>query len=248
MEFTNVTINKKFYDLIKLLSEQRKTENKKYKNDPTEFYEVLSEYEKIVDWHEEHDEERLVLSLNNKNFEFSTIEEVKNFLKKDFPEVLLKINKEQYLNFSEISEIINENIKNAYSYERFSVWDYSDVSCFLTRQEAEEYIEKQKNNLRNPIIVPKKLNDNSLFKKLLKVLTKENIFTNTIEYTKIDDWNIKDDYKTAKNENQDDTIYLCAVCGNQITLNENGICNACQDHKEYENGEYENREKIIITE
>ena len=47
--------------------------------------------------------------------------------------------------------------------------------------------------------------------------------------------------------NDDEEIFLCAVCSYQLTSNSDGICNACQDHEEYKIGEYYDREKIIVV-
>lgn len=255
MEFVNVNINKKLYEKLKYLSEQRKKEIKQRKNAGTIYpiYIVQEKYETVVDTQfEDYDQEVLYTYTDSELTKYYSIEDLLKFLEeKNINKDLIKDIRENVKEFEYIPEIIIRTGLFDAVYHVFVNIEYKDKAYFLTREEAEDYIKRQYYNLKDPKIYVNfpGYSNYSSFEEILNLLDNENIFVETIF---LDELNVQSqhDYLEEKysqlSDNKLKPIYLCAICDNEITSDESGIYSGCREHEEYKRGEYENRERIII--
>lgn len=259
MEFINVTINKKLYEKLKYLSEQRKKEIKQRKNAGTIYpiYIVQDQHERIINTEFEDGGTEVIYAYNmNKLTKFYEKEEVIKYIEKEIEDeelkedILIKL-KDKYITLDEISIILEKNEIFDCANQLFVDIEYEDKAYFLTKEEAEDYIKRQYYNLKDPKIYVNfpGYSNYSSFEEILNLLDNENIFVETIF---LDELNVQSqhDYLEEKysqlSDNKLKPIYLCAICDNEITSDESGICSGCREHEEYKRGEYENRERIII--
>ena len=259
MDFINVTINKKLYEKLKYLSEQRKKEIKQRKNAGTIYpiYIVQDQHERIINTEFEDGGTEVIYAYNmNKLTKFYEKEEVIKYIEKEIEDeelkedILIKL-KDKYITLDEISIILEKNEIFGCANQLFVETKYEDKAYFLTKEEAEDYIKRQYYNLKDQKIYVNfpGYSNYSSFEEILNLLDNENIFVETIF---LDELNVQSqhDYLEEKysqlSDNKLKPIYLCAICDNEITSDESGICSGCREHEEYKRGEYENRERIII--
>lgn len=259
MEFINVNINKKLYEKLKYLSQQRKKEISQHKNAGTIYpiYIVQTQYERIINVEFEDAEIEAIYAYDKNGLtKFYEKEEVIKYIEKEIEDgklkedILIKL-KEKYIDLDEIAIILEKNEFFDRANHVFVDVEYKDKAYFLTREEAEEYIKRQNYNLNNPRIYVDTTgySNYSAFEEILNSLDNENIFVGTIfldELNKQSKYDYLEEKYSQLSDNKSEPIYLCAICKNEITSDESGICSGCREHKEYKIGEYENRERIII--
>lgn len=256
MDFINVNINKKLYKYLKYIAGQRKKELKQHKNAGTIYpiYIVQDEYERIINTKFENGGTEVIYAYNtNEITKFYNKEDVIDYIKNELEDsklkedILTKLN-DEYITLEKIASLLEKNeIFRAVS-SLFVVTEYKDKAYFLTREEAEEYINRQSHNLNNPIVFVKYpgYSNESYFEKMLKILDEENSFVEKVDLSELDK-DLQQEYFKEVETEEKNIIYLCAVCSNQITTREEGICSACQDHEEFKNGDYEDRDRIIVN-
>jgi hypothetical protein len=185
MEFINVNINKKLYEKLKYLSEQRKKEISQHKNAGTIFpiYIVQEKYERIINTEFEDGGIEVIYAYNrNELTKFYENEEVIKYIEKEMEDgelkedILIRL-KEKYITLDEIAIILEKNELFDCANQVFVDIEFQDKAYFLTREEAEEYIKRQHYNLYNPRIYvnfPGYSNYSSL-EEILNILDNENI-------------------------------------------------------------------------
>ena len=185
MEFINVNINKKLYEKLKYLSQQRKKEISQHKNAGTIFpiYIVQEKYERIINTEFEDGGIEVIYAYNrNELTKFYENEEVIKYIEKEMEDgeqkedVLIRL-KEKYITLDEIAIILEKNELFDCANQVFVDIEFQDKAYFLTREEAEKYIKRQHYNLYNQRIYvnfPGYSNYSSL-EEILNILDNENI-------------------------------------------------------------------------
>ena len=189
MKFINININKKIYDKLQYLSEQRKKEISQHKNAGTIYpiYIVQEKYERIINTEFEDAEIEAIYAYDRNGLtKFYEKEEVIKYIEKEIEDgelkedILIRL-KEKYTDLDEIAIILEKNEFFDRVNHIFVNIEYKDKAYFLTREEAEEYIKRQWYNLKDPRIYvnfPGYSNASS-FETILELLDEENIFIDT---------------------------------------------------------------------
>lgn len=191
MEFINVNINKKLYEKLKYLSQQRKKEISQHKNAGTIFpiYIVQEKYERIINTEFEDGGIEVIYAYDRNGLtKFYKKEEVMKYIEKEIEngelkeDILIRL-KEKYIDLDEIDVILEKNDFFDRANHIFVDIEYKDKAYFLTREEAEEYMKRQWYNLIEPRIYVNfpGYSNYSAFEEILNYLDNEDIFVDIIK-------------------------------------------------------------------
>lgn len=191
MEFINVNINKKLYEKLKYLSQQRKKEISQHKNAGTIYpiYIVQEKYERIINTEFEDAEIEAIYAYDRNGLtKFYKKEEVIKYIEKEIEngelkeDILIRL-KEKYIDLDEIDVILEKNDFFDRANHIFVDIEYKDKAYFLTREEAEEYMKRQWYNLIEPRIYVNfpGYSNYSAFEEILNYLDNEDIFVDIIK-------------------------------------------------------------------
>lgn len=186
MEFINVNINKKLYEKLKYLSEQRKKEISQHKNAGTIYpiYIVQEKYERIINTEFEDGGIEVIYAYDRNGLtKFYEKEEVIKYIEKEIEDgelkedILIRL-KEKYIDLDKIAVILEKNKFFDRTNHIFVDIEYKDKAYFLTREETEEYMKRQWYNLKEPRIYVNfpGYSNYSSFEEILNYLDNEDIF------------------------------------------------------------------------